>query len=108
MKRSTDRDEVAARHVGRGLVSGNGAEESQALFDAGGIPAPKVEPRPDVLGAPPLPEDLLQHPQRNVIPLGDLLTRVLAPLVSRHNPFAQILRYRSHANLIAQTRAQWL
>ena len=44
MKRTTDRDDVIARQEGRGLVSGNGAGESQALCDAGGIPAPEVEP----------------------------------------------------------------
>ena len=45
MKRTTDRDDVIARQEGRGLVSGNGAGESQALCDAGGIPDPEVEPR---------------------------------------------------------------
>ena len=45
MKRRTDRDDVVARQEGRGLASGNGAGESQALSDAGGIPDPEVEPR---------------------------------------------------------------
>ena len=45
MKRSTDRDDVVVRQEGRGLVSGNGCWESQALSDAGGIPDPEVEPR---------------------------------------------------------------
>ena len=45
MKRTTDRDDVIARQEGRGLVSGNGGAESQALSDAGGIPDPEVEPR---------------------------------------------------------------
>jgi len=45
MKRSTDRDDVVVRQEGRGLASGNGAGEFQALSDAGGIPDPEVEPR---------------------------------------------------------------
>ncbi len=45
MKKSTERDDVIARQEGRGLVSGNGGGESQALSETGGIPDPKVEPR---------------------------------------------------------------
>ena len=45
MKKSTDRDDGVVRQEGRGLVSGNGAGESQALSGSGGIPDPEVEPR---------------------------------------------------------------
>ena len=44
MKRTTVRDDVVGRQEGRGLVSDNGAGESQTLCDAGGIPDPEAEP----------------------------------------------------------------
>lgn len=44
-------------------------------------------PGGDVAGPPPLPEQLLDHSERNVEPVRNLQPSPLSSVIGRHDPF---------------------
>jgi hypothetical protein len=101
-QRTLDRNGFAQflqRHI---RVVAHQASKPLLMFERNlGLSAGEAMPRSNIPRALSLLQQLLDQPQRDVVPLRDLSPRPVASVTRRHNPFPQVHRYRSHALLIA-------
>jgi hypothetical protein len=68
----------------------------------------QVMPRSDVARAPPLLQELLNHPEGNPKTIGNLSTSAFVVVIAIKNPLPEIQRERAHAPDAITPHLEWL